>query len=194
MTAAEFMTELGTALYGLSNEERESALEYYREYFEEAGDEADAAAESLGSPQSVAERIIAESGEGRPFTYETPVMTAAPSDGPDGAHIFTMIAVVVLTFPLWITVFSLWITLLVILISLLASFGVSAIGAPIQGIMLLISGDTGSGLVMIGGGLVCAGLTLLLWKPFWLLGKITTVGLFRLCKNIIFGLLGRNEL
>lgn len=197
MTAADFMTQLSGLLGGLAEDERENALEYYREYFEEAGDDADAAAEALGSPQSVAERIIreedpAEMADPAPdMSYTAPDMTA--SSAPDGAHIFTMIAVVVLTFPIWFTVLTLWITLLIVLAALLLSFGASAIGAPVQGIMMLAAGNAGNGLFLIGGGLFFAGLTLLLWKPFWLIGKYSTVGLFKLCKNIIFKLLGRKE-
>ncbi len=236
MTATEFLTQLDAALFGLSKEERESALEYYREYFADAGENADSAAESLGSPQSVAERIIAEAdgtaepglsagmprtGTGSdgttytdPYTgatytsasYSEPYAGTSYTDpytempysapaksGPDAAHIITLIVVLFVTLPLWITVYSLWLTLIVTLISIIISFAAGGITGPITGIIQLASGSMGNGLFLLGSGMVCIGLALLLWKPFWLLCKASTIGLFRLSKKIIYGLLGRNE-
>ena len=223
MTATEFLTQLDAALLGLTRDERESALEYYREYLADAGENADAAAESLGSPQSVAERIIAEAdGTAEPglsadipyaeasyadasyqdTSYQStsypsysdmPYAHTSDSSGPDGAHIFTLIAVLLLTLPIWITVFALWISLLATLISLIIGFSAGAVVGPIVGIMQLASGNAGAGLFILGGGLFCAGLTMLLWKPFWLLSKYSTIGLFQASKKIIFGLLGRKE-
>ncbi|MBR3630512.1 MAG: hypothetical protein IKN55_08605 [Oscillospiraceae bacterium] len=236
MTATEFLTQLDAALFGLSGEERESALEYYREYFADAGENADAAAEALGSPQSVAERIIAEAdgtadpglsaGMSRngaasggttytdPYTgatytsasYSEPYAgtsytepytempySAPPKSGPDASHIITLIVVLFVTLPLWITVYSLWLSLIVTLISLITGFAAGGIAGPITGIIQMASGRMGDGLFLLGSGLLCAGLTLLLWKPFWLLCKSSTIGLFHLSKKIIYGLLGRNE-
>lgn len=65
MTSTEFLGALESSLYSLTPEERESALSYYREYLEEAGADEAAAIRALGSPQSVAERIIREIGENR---------------------------------------------------------------------------------------------------------------------------------
>lgn len=62
MTSAEFLMLLEINLHSLTAEERENALAYYREYLEEAGDDAPSAIEALGSPQSVAQKIIAEAG------------------------------------------------------------------------------------------------------------------------------------
>lgn len=64
MTTAEFLQQLERCLHTLSAEERESALSYYREYLEEAGENAPSAIEALGSPQSVAGNIIAEASGG----------------------------------------------------------------------------------------------------------------------------------
>ena len=224
MTATEFLTQLDAALLGLTRDERESALEYYREYLADAGENADAAAESLGSPQSVAERIIAEAdGSAEPglsanapymdpaaagaafqdasytgASYADPSYMDMPynsprSSSPDGAHIITLIVVLILTLPIWITVFSIWLSMVVSLACLLIGFGAGGIVGPIVGIMQLASGSVGSGLYILGSGLLCIGLTMLLWKPFWLVCKYATVGLFALSKSIIFGLLGRKE-
>ncbi|BCN30350.1 DUF1700 domain-containing protein [Anaeromicropila herbilytica] len=61
MTKASFMKELESLLSNISTEERESALQYYEDYFADAGDEKeeDIIAE-LGSPKKVAKIIQME--------------------------------------------------------------------------------------------------------------------------------------
>lgn len=64
MNRNEFFAELERLLGDISSEERNEALEYYREYFEEAGPEnEEEVLRTLGSPQKVAENIRAGLGE-----------------------------------------------------------------------------------------------------------------------------------
>lgn len=56
MTKEEFMTKLEQELQGISYEERQAALRYYEEYFEEAGQDAEAMSH-LESPESIAQAI-----------------------------------------------------------------------------------------------------------------------------------------
>ncbi|WP_251388912.1 DUF1700 domain-containing protein [Mediterraneibacter agrestimuris] len=74
MNRNEFMTRLEALLADISSEEREEALQYYHDYFEDAGaeNEADVIRE-LGSPQRVAATIKADlkydnGGEAGEFT------------------------------------------------------------------------------------------------------------------------------
>jgi len=61
MTRAEFMRELRERLARLPAEERNAALSYYEEYFDEAGpDREQEVIRELGSPASVASRILAD--------------------------------------------------------------------------------------------------------------------------------------
>ncbi len=61
MTRAEFMRELRERLARLPAEERDAALSYYEEYFDEAGpDREQEVIRELGSPASVASRILAD--------------------------------------------------------------------------------------------------------------------------------------
>ena len=63
MTRNEFIAELRGRLAVLPPEERENALQYYEEYFDDAGPENEQAViQELGSPENVANRIL--SGEG----------------------------------------------------------------------------------------------------------------------------------
>ncbi len=62
MTKADFLGTLQGALGGASPEERAAALQYYNEYFDEAGPEREeAVAEELGSPLDIAAEIMGTS-------------------------------------------------------------------------------------------------------------------------------------
>ncbi len=203
MTAADFLQQLAADLSVLPAEERENALSYYREYFEEAGPEdEDAAAERLGSPQSVAERIIHEVGgasqtddeavhpeeETKPEAEKTE-QTAAQYDVPPLAeknsgtsgysHILLGIVLICVTFPIWISVLSVVLSIIVSLAAVILSFAAAGIGAPLQGTFSILSGEPWQGMYEIGGGLACLGLALLLWKPVYLLIRLIVLGCIR---------------
>ena len=59
MNKNEFMEELKVRLSKLSNEDREDAINYYWEYFEEAGfgEEGDVT-KSVGNPKDIADKIM----------------------------------------------------------------------------------------------------------------------------------------
>ena len=58
MTKNEFIQELGYLLVDISEEERNEALEFYRNYFDEAGlEEEETVIKELGSPKEVADSI-----------------------------------------------------------------------------------------------------------------------------------------
>ena len=63
MTRNEFMTALRKRLSHLPAEEQDAALKYYEEYFDEAESEEEAARQ-LGSPDAIADRILADYGAG----------------------------------------------------------------------------------------------------------------------------------
>lgn len=207
MTSAEFLSQLNRELTSLSPEERANALVYYREYLEDAGEDAASAIESLGSPQSVAERIIREVGTGKsPYgaskTYQqsayqtmyTDENAAAPApEKQKGDRVGLTVLVMILTFPLWITVFAIWISILATLVALVAALAFAAVAAPIQGASLLADGLGGIGIYQIGTGIFSLGLVLLLWKPCLLACKWLTIGLFKGSKAIVRGLLGRRN-
>ncbi|MDR1699715.1 MAG: DUF1700 domain-containing protein [Lachnoclostridium sp.] len=56
MTKVEFMNQLEACLQEISLDERQSALHYYEEYFEEAGEDENAV-ENLDSPEKIAKAI-----------------------------------------------------------------------------------------------------------------------------------------
>ena len=108
MTSSEFLGALEQQLFVLTPDERESALSYYREYLEEAGTDERAAIEALGSPQSVAERIIREIGENRvaytsksstgyQYTADIPADMPQSTGNSSGARLALTIFVILLT-------------------------------------------------------------------------------------------------
>ena len=60
MSRTEYMRELDALLQGISKEEREEAMQYYNDYFDDAGSEnEEKVIEELGSPAKLAETIRA---------------------------------------------------------------------------------------------------------------------------------------
>lgn len=209
MTSAEFLQQLAQHLQCLQDEERANAMAYYNEYFEEAGAENEAEAiERLGSPQSVAERIIREVGESRaaepqhsapqsgvkPAQYTVPPMQQDQnSASSSGGRVLFAVLVILLTSPFWIAIPIVWFTIVGLLAVLPLIFAFAGVVAPIQGIVGMVTGHFGSGLFDLGGGVLCIGLTLLTWKPcFWLAGKL--IKLFgKLCVSIFSALSGKER-
>ena len=61
MNKVGFMSQLESLLSDVPTAEREEALQYYNDYFEDAGEENEAdVIASLGSPKTIAENIKAE--------------------------------------------------------------------------------------------------------------------------------------
>ncbi len=199
MTASEFLQQLERALQSLQAEERENAMAYYREYFEEAGQENETqAAESLGSPQSVAERIISETGENCAASQRNSSAAqysaqysgqnnAGTSSNTSAGKIIFAIVMILLTSPFWIAVPIVWFTIVFLLVFLPLVFAFAGIAAPIQAIFSILTGNLFSGLWDLGGGLFMIGFTMLIWYPCvklaWLLTKLfgkMCVGIWRL--------------
>ncbi|HWQ58543.1 MAG TPA: DUF4097 family beta strand repeat-containing protein [Clostridia bacterium] len=64
MNRREFMNRLESCLTCIDRSEREAALRYYEEYFDDAGPEKEAEViSSLGSPEALAREVIAQTGE-----------------------------------------------------------------------------------------------------------------------------------
>ena len=78
MNRAEFMRQLESLLQSIPAAEREEALQYYNDYFDDAGNESEQEViEALGNPARVAENIkrdLLESGYG-----EAPIKKALAS-------------------------------------------------------------------------------------------------------------------
>lgn len=199
MTAAEFLQQLAANLQCLQEEERASAMAYYHEYFEEAGEENEVeAVERLGSPQSVAERIIMDvNAEGialppksgaASYAYES----GAPTVQKDSTgRVILAIVLIILTFPFWIAIPIVWFTFVFLLVFLPFTFFASGIAAVIQSIFKCMTLNIAGGIWDLGGGLFLLGLTMLIWYPFVKLAWTMTKGFGKMCAGIFKFLCGK---
>ena len=184
MTKQEFLQRLARLLEDVTREEREEALRYYEEYFDEAGPEQEQALlNELGSPEKVAAIIKANvPGSRIPPHYQTGApgqrsaaagaaqygpspryqaagVAGAPGDSRIWVGVLIAVAALILS-PLWLsalgTVFGL---LLAVVITALA-LAFSGAAAVIVEVVVVVKGflSTGAGL---GTALLVAGLGLL---------------------------------
>ena len=82
MNRIEFMTELASLLQDIPAEERRDAMQYYNDYFDDAGeDQEQQVIDELESPQKVAEKIKADM-TGEEVEQQAGEQQAGGADGP----------------------------------------------------------------------------------------------------------------
>lgn len=210
MTRIEFLAELSRKLDKLPKEEFENVLRYYDEVFLDAGVEKETeTAENLGSIDDIARQIlidnnIAPDGEPEYFVQEKidnqKNQTQNNSANYNTNNTFNnqnyaykkksdwgwKIAVIILTFPIWlpiiITLAALAFALVITAISLVFALIVTAIACVFGGIVILFT-EPFLGMIVLGIGLVVTGICSLIGIPFFkwafkaikrLLDKITS--------------------
>lgn len=209
MSREEFMKELENLLSDVSEEEKKEALEYYRGYFEDAGEEnEERILRELESPEKVAQTIKADLETGKERQEETQEETqqntsATAGEGNDKTwKILLVVVIAVLTSPIWVGVaggllggaLGLAGGLLGIVIAAIAVAGSLYIaGAVISGVGIaqLAVGNVAAGMGLLGGGLVVLALAVLatigcvwLYGGFlpWLIRTLVS-----LCKRVFSG-------
>ena len=157
MTPKEYGARLARSLPSLAKEERDETVRFYQEFLEDAT-EPDAA--SLGSPEELAARIMAEKNTG-----------AASAPDKSRPHWAWRITLLCCTCYLWIPLWAVWYVLLATMILCIASVWIGIAGSLcmglVCGIWAAVKGNVPLALLDVGIGLVCGGLAVLLWKPFW---------------------------
>lgn len=199
MDKYDFIKQLEKELSGLSEEEIRSAVSYYKELFEDAGnDNVQELLENLGSPKEIAENIKRESG--------TVVTADKPQDSVnsdninikeketdirtekrrDAGTILLLAVVLICTSPIWlpllVTVYGVVITLLCVIVILALVFGIIGIAGIISGFSTIFAVPP-VGLVLLGMGLVFTALTLMC-------APLLFKGIFRICRALINGTVG----
>lgn len=171
MNRNEYMKELEQALKRLPKEERDEALLYYREYFEDAGPENDAAViEELGPAKEAAAQILKEVAIKR---LDEPKRAAAKGlstiwlvilalcAAPIGLPL--LLVIIICGLALVIAVFAVFVVLLFVGIMLTAAGAISTVAGiwfifaqTANGISILGAafGEVGVGLLLIVGGCV----------------------------------------
>ena len=183
MNREEFMKRLADLLSGLPYEERREALDYYENYFEDAGMEHEMdVIDELISPEHVAVEILrgekksfqeeAASEQAKPVQdYQQPEYAGAVSEKKKSwvsRHPIWTFVIAIVTSPFWISVLAVAIGVLAAVAGLLIGllfigFGILAIGIvriatiPSAGVFLL-----GISLGSIGLFIVCVCLLILL--------------------------------
>lgn len=178
MTKQEFLQRLSRLLADVTREEREEALRYYEEYFDEAGPEQEQAVlAELGSPEKVAAIIKANvPGSRIPPRYQTPgpgqTQDAAenaaqyaaapqyPGAGPktDSRTLFwVVVAAAILLSPLWLSALGTALGILVTVAVTGAGLAFSGAAMVIAGIVVVVKGFltlwTGLGTALLVAGL-----------------------------------------
>lgn len=169
MRREEFMKELEYRLRVIPAMEREDALAYYENYFDEAGPENESQViQELGSPEAVAEKIIGDTQHTGAQQTSEPKAETSKEEKKQGLskEVKILIAVIaVLTFPLWIGIvagiFGTVIGILGAAVGVAFALVAASIGFLVGGILLIIRG-----IIQIAlnpaGGMICIGLGALL--------------------------------
>ncbi len=167
MNRQEFMYHLDVELSKLPQDERQAALEYYNEYFDEAGPEREQEAiDDLGSPEKIAAQIKADYGMRQ---LQGPSMGRSPQKGAR-AFLWVILGIFAapIAFPvalaLGICALVLFICLFAVAFSLIAAFGATCVsGIALVGVGIAgLAGSIAGGIMLIGLGLISAGITAIL--------------------------------
>ena len=170
MTKEDFLHELEKKLSRLPSEEREAVMEYYYEYFEEAGPEREQEVlEELKSPSHIASKVLAEFAHKEMSEGDTVKREATKKN--KNVVLFLILALLAshIALPLLIVILVLVVVIFAVLISFAIAFVVIFAALFFAGIFALFTFPSIS-LLLIGISLVSLG---------------CAIGLFILIKNFI---------
>ena len=202
MNKNEFLSQLEKFLSDLPEEERREAMEYYVEYFDEAGPEKETdVLKEFGSPKEVADRIHEELAEKGLIVYD-PSATEDGKEKKDGWKTACIVLLCILAAPVAIpvaaTVVCTIVSAVLAVISAIfgiflamcgvtVAFAVASVVLFVVGIVKLFSVPLVGGF-LIGLSFLFAGLTLLLGFLVWQFCVVALPwmckGIYNLCKKI----------
>ena len=190
MNKYEFMAQLKKHLRKLPFDEVKEAVDYYEQYFDDAGEENEQAVLSeLGSPSAVASQIVAsfaakDTGKSVQKGFSTAWMTILAVFATPAAH------------PVALAVAVLALALVVVMLIIVYSIGAAGIGLVVSGIFSAVTGGSiafrslstalfffGLGLASSGAGLAVIAGTV----------KLSRIGFAWLAKNMGEFILWRNK-
>lgn len=192
MTKNEFLSVLESRLSGLPNEDKCKSLEYYSEIIDDRIDDGiteDEAVNAVGGIDEIVSAILSD-------VSLTKIVKEKVK--PTRKMNAWEIALLILGSPLWLSValalaaavFSVYVFLLAVIISFYTvtlSLGVSGAAFIIGIIPFAAKSEIAAALLLLGAGLVCAGLAILSFhlsnliaKAIIALGKVIIVGIKRL--------------
>lgn len=179
MKKSEFLYRLDELLEALPKSDTKRSLDYYAEMIDErveSGMSEEEAVSELGTPESIAEQILGD------ISPKEPVKTAKRT------RKLSTFAVVLLVLgsPVWLAllvaafavILSLYVSLWSVIISLWAAFA-SLVGGSFGSIVCavghLFKGDILGGIAIIGAGIACAGLSILIFYACKAATKVTAL-------------------
>ena len=191
MNREEFLRQLEVLLTGISEEERQDAMAFYRSYFDEAEGSEEDVIKELGSPQKAAESILKNLGMDGTTTYMQQPEKKKSSWTP------AVIVLLVLTSPIWLV--GLLVIASILLALVVAAFSVAVAVVAVMaalvvtgfvligiGLSVAFTGTLALGMGLIGGGLLVLALgvlsvVLVVWIFGWFL-PWALKGIWKLCK------------
>lgn len=190
MTKLQFVLALNNRLSALPQNEIEERLKFYSEMIEDRMEEGlseEDAVAAVGSVEEIAAQILGE-------TACTPKEKGRAPKYSKRRIRWWEILLLVLGSPLWLSllivffavILVLYMVLWVVIITLWSVFGAvvgCSVGFALGGTICCGNGATIPGVVLISAGLVCAGVSILLFFGC----KWATKGLLWLTKRILFG-------
>lgn len=192
MGRTEYMAELESRLQSLPEEERKAALNYYEEYFNEAGVQRERnAIDELGPPAKIAAQILAD------VTY-TGAVHAKPKK-----KLSALVAIAIGIFavpvglPLAMAGFMVLLAVILCVFSVVLALGIAFLGVLFSGGVLIYSGLTlltvsfGSACMYGGLGCVLIGISLFLFAAAKLAGRYLLSGILNVASGIFNNLKGR---
>lgn len=185
MDKQAFLTALRSGLSGLPQDDIEERLTFYGEMIDDRMEEGLSEEEAVAAIGEVSEIV-------RQAVADTPLAKIAKERIRPKRRLKTWeIVLLALGSPIWLSlaiaaaavlfavIVSLW-SVILSLWSVFASLAVSAVAAVPTGAFFAVGGHGAAGLAMLSAGLVCAGLTILLF--FGCMGAMK--GILRLTKKI----------
>ncbi len=160
MTRREFMQELRERLARLSDADREAALAFYEEYFDEAGpDREQDVIRELGSPQAIASRILAD--------HAVKEAREAPYSPRKGLSALWFVILAIVAAPLALPAIFSIVGVIVAVVVVMAVIAILAVAIVIGGIALFTGGFFAL-FATPASALILFGVAFLLWG----IGKI----------------------
>ncbi|PMC35649.1 hypothetical protein CJ195_17835 [Bacillus sp. UMB0899] len=196
MSRDEYLKKLRSKIKKLPNEEIEEAIDYYEEYFVEAGEEnTESVIARLGSPSYVASQILAD------YAIKDLDSQKSSTKKNFSAMWFIILAIFAspIALPLVLVIICLAFTLILLCGVTILTFFVFVVSLPLSGFFSMIAGigviaqDWQTSIFFIGIGLIAIGIGVLLFSPFMQFSKKTSTTIVRIMKSLLDKIIYRRK-
>ncbi len=203
MRKEEYLQKLEQLLYDIPTEDRQEAMQFYRDYLEDAGDRVEEVIRSLGTPDELARSIKKEVFDGKKDEISTHVLNNKEKRAQKGKlttaqwilFIVLCLCAAPIIVPVCGAILSVIIAIVLTLVAIVFGAGVAGIALVIASIAVIVFALVKvffapiTSLVMMGGGLLMVGIGLIgiafaAWVVFKVLPKLF-VWLVDVCSGIV---------